>query len=263
MSKKLRNYCLGLLLLTASPLSAFGQQASGSIVPEKTKSEAHSRNGSRRINFGAKGGFTSTLALISSFSIDGATIDEVQNNYQIGYFGSLFMRINFGRHFLQPEVSYNVTRCDVAFEIPRTDDQLSGLTPIESSVTLSIHSVDVPLVYGYNFIKEGAYSLAVFGGPKIRYIWDKKSEVSFRNFDQENIREKLRPLNASFSLGVAVAISPIFFDFCYDIGLHNISKGVKYDLPEAMATDAQTSSEKGIRFHHRANVLSFSIGVFF
>lgn len=263
MSKKLRNYCLGLLLLTASPLSAFGQQAHDSTSPEETKGEVRSRNDSRRINFGAKGGFTSTLALISSFSIDGMAIDEVQNNYQIGYFGSLFMRINFGRHFLQPEVSYNVTRCDITFKIPQTGDQPSGFISPESSVNVTIHSVDIPLVYGYNFIKKGVYSLAVFGGPKIRYIWDKKSKVSFRNFDQENIHEKLRPLNASFSLGVAVAISPIFFDFCYDIGLHNISKGVKYDLPETSATADPAALDKGIRLHHRANVLSFSIGVFF
>ena len=64
-----------------------------------------------------------------------------------------------------------------------------------ASITSEIHSVDIPVIYGYNVIKEGPYSLAVFGGPKFRYIWNKKSEVTFENFDQQGIKERLRPLN--------------------------------------------------------------------
>ena len=128
-----------------------------------------------------------------------------------------------------------------------------------ASITSSIHSVDIPVIYGYNVIKEGPYSLAVFGGPKFRYIWNKKSEVTFENFDQQGISERLRPLNLSFTLGVAVTISRIFFDFRYDIGLHNISRKVTYD--DGVAEGDPPADE--IRFHRRDNVLSFSFGVFF
>ena len=131
-----------------------------------------------------------------------------------------------------------------------------------SSITSSIHSIDIPVIYGYNFIKEGPYSLAVFGGPKVRYIWDRKSDIDFENFDQVNIRERLRPLNLSFTVGVSVTISRVFFDFRYDMGLHNISKSVTYDIPaDNNAADENTKNE--IRFHRRDNVLSFSFGVFF
>ena len=107
-----------------------------------------------------------------------------------------------------------------------------------------------------------AYSLAVFGGPKVRYIWDRKSDIDFENFDQVNIRERLRPLNLSFTVGVSVTISRVFFDFRYDMGLHNISKSVTYDIPaDNNAADENTKNE--IRFHRRDNVLSFSFGVFF
>lgn len=33
-------------------------------------------------------------------------------------FRLLFMRINFDRHFLQPEISYNINRCNITFEKP-------------------------------------------------------------------------------------------------------------------------------------------------
>lgn len=213
------------------------------------------------INFGAKGGFTSSLSFISAFNINGTDIDEVQNNYKIGYFASIFMRINFDRHFLQPEISYNINRGNITFEKPQSGNTIAGSIHQEASITSKIHSIDFPILYGYNIIKEGPYSLAIFGGPKIRYIWGKKSEITFDNFDQKNIREKLRPLNLSFTVGTSVTISRIFFDFRYDIGLHNISKHVTCDTPDN-SLEAETATNE-IRFHRTDNVLSFSFGVFF
>ena len=39
-------------------------------------------------------GFNSSMFMVSELKIKDVTIDEVQNNYKIGYFGALFMRIN-------------------------------------------------------------------------------------------------------------------------------------------------------------------------
>ena len=75
------------------------------VVPGTADEEHSGHRKETPVNFGFKGGFTSSLFLVSQFSVNGVPIDEVQNNYKIGYFGSLFMRINFDRHFLQPEIS--------------------------------------------------------------------------------------------------------------------------------------------------------------
>lgn len=256
---KLKIFYACLCLLAAST-TIWGQTP---IVPGTADEEHTKHHNEHPVNFGIKGGFTSSLFLVSQFSVNGVAIDEVQNNYKIGYFGSLFMRINFDRHFLQPEISYNINRCNITFEKPLPDDAPIGTIPPEASITSSIHSIDVPVIYGYNFIKEGPYSLAVFGGPKFRYIWGKKSEIIFENFDQLNIHEKLRPLNLSLTLGVAVTISRVFFDFRYDIGLHNISKRVTYEVPANDNTTDETAAANEIRFHRKDNVLSFSFGVFF
>lgn len=250
---------ISIWLLTFSTL-VWGQHPS---VPGTYDDDHPKTRKERSVNFGVKGGFTSSLFLVSNFSVNGVVINEVQNNYKIGYFGSIFMRLNVERHFLQPEISYNINRCNITFEKPLPDDAPAGVIPEEASITSSIHSVDIPVIYGYNIIKEGPYSLAIFGGPKIRYIWAQKSKVTFDNFDQQNIKEKLRPLNLSITAGVAVTISRIFFDFRYDIGLHNISKSVSYDVSSDGSITDEANSNNEIHFNRRDNVLSFSFGVFF
>ena len=213
----------GVCLLAFS--TAMWGQLPGVPGTDKPEHPQHTHRHDRRVNFGIKGGFTSSLFLVSDLVLNGTVIDEVQNNYKIGYFGSFFMRIHFKRHFLQPELSYTIN--------------------------------------GYNIIKEGPYSLAVFGGPKIRYIWDRQSKVTFENFDQRDIEEELYPLNVSLTAGVAVTISRIFFDFRYDIGLHNISKRISYKPVYDENAGEEVPLANQIRFHRRENVLSFSFGVFF
>ncbi|AVM51677.1 outer membrane protein with beta-barrel domain [Bacteroides zoogleoformans] len=233
------------------------------IVPGTADEEQPEQRKDHRVNFGIKGGFTSSLLLISSFDVDGISVEEVQNNYKIGHFGALFMRINFNKHFLQPEVSYNVNRCNITFERPLPAAATTTPRSVEASITSSIHSIDFPVIYGYNIIKEGPYSLAVFAGPKIRYIWNKRSNITFENFNQENIHEQLHPFNISCTTGVSVTISRIFFDFRYDIGLHNISKRVTCDIPNNEHQTADKTVKNGIQFRRRDNVLSFSFGVLF
>ena len=181
------------------------------------------------VNFGVKGGFTASLFLVSDFSINGQEIKEVQNNYKIGYFASVFMRINFERHFIQPEISYSVNRCNILFDKPQAEGAPED-TPLEqASITSSIHSIDIPVIYGYNIIMDGPYSLAVL----------------------------------NLTLGVAITISRVFFDFRYDIGLHNISKKITYTSPELTPSPGEEIPDNEIRFHRRDNVLSFSLGMFF
>ena len=269
--KRDRTFLL-VIFLTVAAL-AYGQPSATSTADVPSTGEKRKLETS--VNFGAKGGFTASLFLVSDLSINGQRIDQIQNNYKIGYFASMFMRINFDRHFLQPELSYTINRCNITFDKPLPTD-ISGDIPADTptdppatapsdpgSITSSIHSVEFPVIYGYNLIKEGPYSLAVFAGPKLRFIWDKKSKVTFENFNMDNIHEELYPFNVSLTLGVAVTISRIFFDFRYDIGLHNISRKITYDMPDLQPSPGENRPDREIRFTRKDNVLSFSFGVFF
>ena len=237
-------YCLFVSLSVAS--------AQSGKSPDKIDRPNH-----RRFNIGIKAGFNASMFLVSDFKIKDVTIDEIQNNYKLGYFGALFMRINMKRHFIQPEISYNVSKCEITFD--KLGSHHPDIEPDYASVTSMIHSIDFPMLYGYNVVKEGPYGMSIFFGPKLRYIWGKKNEITFENFDQKGIHERLYPFNLSAVIGVGVNISRIFFDFRYEQGVHNISKSVTYDN---IHSDGSTGVST-ITFHRRDQVLSFSLGVIF
>lgn len=207
------------------------------------------------VNFGIKAGFNSSMYTVSEFKIRDVTINEIQNTYKIGYFASAFMRFNMGVHYIQPEISYQISRCQIGFD--KLGSQHPELEPDYAYINSKLHCIEMPVLYGYNIIKKGAYGLSVFVGPKFKYLWDKNNKISFENLDQE-ITEKLRPLNISLTAGVGVNISRIFFDFRYELGLNNISKEINYVNPK----DPQENI-RDIVFNRRENVLSFSFGVMF
>lgn len=211
----------------------------------------------KKINFGIKGGFTSSMFLVDRFKIKDITIDEVQNNYKVGYWGAFFMRINMKKHFLQPEIIYNVSKGEIEFD--KRGSQHPDIDPDYATIISTIHSVEVPLLYGYNLIKSGPYGMNLFAGPKVRYVWKEKSKLEFTNFDQKGISEELYPLNISAVIGLGVSISNIFFDFRYEIGLHNISKEVFYDN----ISESGNEQLSNIVFRRRSNLLSFSFGFIF
>ncbi len=227
------------------------------VNAQQTHQDKIERPNTRKVNFGIKAGFNSSMFLVSDFKIKDVTIDEIQNNFQIGYFGAFFMRINMKKHFLQPEISYNISRCEITFD--KLGSQHPDIEPEYASVASSIHSIDFPVLYGYNVVKEGPYGMSLFAGPKLRYIWGKQNTITFDNFDQKGIQEELYPFNVNVVVGVAVNISRIFFDFRYEQGLRNISKSVTYD---SLNPDGSLGVSD-ITFRRRDNVLSFSLGVIF
>lgn len=233
-----------LIILLATTLSAWGKDK----LYDKVDRPNH-----RPVNFGVKTGFNSSMFIVAELKIQDVTINEVQNNYKIGYFGAFFMRINMKKHFIQPEVSYNVSKCDISFD--KLGAQHPDIEPDYASVTSVLHSIDFPVLYGYNVVKQGPYGMSIFGGPKFRYLWGRKNEITFKNFDQEGIRENIHPLNASIVVGVGVNISRIFFDFRYEQDLFNISKSVTYN--------STTTGVSDITFRRRDSALSFSLGVIF
>ena len=111
------------------------------------------RPNTKKINFGIKAGFNSSMFMVSELKIKDVTIDEVQNNYKIGYFGAIFMRFNIKKHFIQPEASYNVSKGEITFD--KLGSQHPAIEPDYASVQSVLHSIDFPVLYGYNVVKKG------------------------------------------------------------------------------------------------------------
>jgi hypothetical protein len=212
---------------------------------------------SKKVNFGIKGGFNTAMYFVDEFKIKDITINDIQNNYKVGYFGGMFIRINMKKHFIEPELSYIVSKSEISFD--KKGSQHPDIEPDYASINSTIHSIELPVLYGYNFIKEGPYGMAFFIGPKFQYVWNKKSKLEFTNFDQQGIEEKLHPFNINAVAGVGVNISNIFFDFRYELGLRNISKSVTYIESNGDGSE----NVANMIFKRRSNLLSFSLGVIF
>lgn len=218
--------------------------------PKKKKKEV-------TINYGLKGGFNSSMNLVKKFKLKDVTINEIQNNYRIGYFGSAFMRINICRHFLQAEAMYNVSRSDLQFD--KKGSQHPDVEPDYAHIKATIHALEIPLTYGYNFIQKAPYEMYFFLGPQLKYVWKKKSQLELVNFAEQGIQEELYPVHVSAVLGVGVRISHILFDFRYDIGLHNVSRHVTYE----QINEDGTENIADITLNRRNNTISFSLGFIF
>lgn len=234
-----------LLLFTLLTFYVFGQ--------EKTSKTPNDR----KVNFGLRGGFNSSMYLVSELQLNGLKINDTQNNYKIGYVGSIFVRFNMKKHFIQPEISYAVSRCEIQFDKLGSHDP--AIAPDYALVNSSIHTLEIPLLYGYNIVKKGPYGMSVFIGPKLRYLWNKQNDITFENFNKESVKEELYPFNISGVLGVGVNISNLYFDFRYEIGMRNISKSVTYDDTASTNDEEKTP----IIFRRRDIALSFSLGLIF
>lgn len=237
---------LALMLLTTFSASAVAETKNEEIVNPK-----HST-----VSFGVKGGFNSTMLFVDVFNIGGIKVSNAQNNYKVGYFASAFMRININKHFIQPEISYNINRASVYIDAQPDNSELLEDNALVKSRMISF---DAPLLYGYKFVDKHPYGMALFIGPKVAWIWDKHTEIEYSGFYQKDIKEEFKPLIYSAVFGLAVNISNIFCDFRYEIGLNNISKSIKHN--EQLTSIAH--KDKEIAFKRRRNVLSFSVGVIF
>ena len=210
-----------------------------------------------KVNIGVKAGFNSSMFFIDEFTVGGYALDHIQNNYKVGYFGSFFVRFNLKKHhFFQTEASYNITKGSISIE--KSTENID-LLQNNALVKTTIHSFDVPLLYGYKFVDIDPYGMAFFIGPKVAYTWEKHTKNEYSGFYQQNIIETIRPFNFSGVVGLAVNVSNIFFDFRYEVGLHYISDGVSFNQN---VTDVLYDEQK-ITMKRRRNVLSFSLGVIF
>ena len=229
--------------------------AQNSGLENNQKEEVIQLNKNKQIKFGLKTGFNSSIYLISDFRIDGIKIKQTQNNYKIGYHITPFMRVYLNKkHFIQPELSYQIYRSELSFDKTQKNPEL---VPSYSTINSELHNFELPILYGFNFISKNPYGMAFFVGPKVKYIWEKKSKITFNNFDLSELDEKIKPFNLGLVLGVGVNISQLFFDFRYEQSFFNLSKEISYN--------PQTENKKTGKtvFDRRDSVISFSVGVLF
>ncbi len=247
MKKHSLSFILVTGLLAASlPLQTYATPLGGKEPEEKEN----------RVNVGIKGGFNSSMYFASHLEIEGEVMHSIENWYKVGYWGAVFFRFNMKRHFIQPELTFSVSKGSILFNRNQNHPDSENA---RADINTTIRSFDLPVLYGYNFIKKDEYGMSFFIGPKLSYVWSQKSDTEFSGFTQNNISEDLYPFHYSAVLGLGVNISNIFFDFRYETGLHNISKSITY----TSEVNGITATQHNLIADRHKNVLSFSLGVMF
>ena len=229
---------LGILLLLCSIVPLHARQQQDPVV-----------------NYGVKTGFSSTIYEVQQFQITGIPINEYDAKSEISSFYTAFVRVNILRSYLQTELSYNISNYSIIF--PTQQWESGAMSHDLSSIRTKITGLEVPRFYGYHILKEGPYGMSFYVGPKAKLILTDYSHHHFENFAYNSISETIRPINFSLMVGLGVNIRRAFFDFSFEYGLHNISKGF------TTIDNTGYISSDDIILDRRKNVLSFSIGFIF
>ena len=208
-------------------------------------------------SWGIRAGVNAPFVDMRENQINGIKIEDPSSNSKMGILISLFSRINFNRHYLQLEAETYYMRYRMS---PRPGTVITSEPNISiNDITIGnkIYSLDIPLLYGYNFIKQSPYELSFFGGPKLKYLYKKKSEISVTEPYELIMDERIRPLTANFVLGLGTSISRFFIDFRYEFGITNLTRPTTYTFYK----DGTNISEGSIYLKRGINLLSFSVGI--
>ena len=222
-----------LILLLLLPVTVFSQENSKKNL---------------NFNYGIKLGVHAATYNSTDFNIDGYNYDDrvIQSN-KIGYSISPFARITKNRFYLQAETDFCLSRYYFEF----TDEASLQNVPIPT-YKLTTYCMQIPLVFGYNFVQSGVYSMSVFTGPKTKFIFTSLCKQKYESFKYNDLHELLNKTTFYWEIGLGINIANFCFDFVYDIGLSNNTNGI------------QRNSTGEIYYAKRSdNLLNFSIGIIF
>ena len=206
-------------------------------------------------NYGVKVGFSSTIYEVRDFMVASMPIKDYMAKSEISSFYTVFARANIKRHYLQTEVSYNISNYSIEFGTDQWNPL--ALAHEKSIISTKIVGFEIPLFYGYHILQQGPYGLSFYIGPKAKFIMTDLSSHTFEQSTYKQFEEHIRPMNFSLMTGLGINISRVFFDFSFEYGLHNISQGFT-----TVDTSDNLHSDDFI-FNRRKNVLSFSLGFMF
>ncbi len=209
----------------------------------------------KAFNWGAKLGFNSTFPVINSLTINDVEAEEVTVKYKVGHMAAVFCRVNIERFFLQPSISWHSTEGEIHYTIPYESD-LSNMenTQRDYQLQLKTRSLEMPVLIGYNLVKEGPYGLSLMAGPKFKYNYRVRYESGFNDLYTRYMNEST-PFGINIALGMGVSIWRLFFDFTYEFGLNEVVTG---------ASKAQEELTAGaIQIDKRSNLMSISLGFLF
>lgn len=155
-------------------------------------------------DFGPKLGIT-----YSRLSFSG-TNSKINNRYATGFQGGAFLRINFGRFYLQPEALFNEKGSKISFDA----------TPggrIDGKVKLQ--SLDVPLLVGVKLIDGNLINLRIMAGPVYSRHLKNESAV----LDNLSPGSRFKRHQYGYQAGLGIDLANLTLEARYEGGFEKIT----------------------------------------
>lgn len=230
------------------------------LTGEVMQAQSFKEYKSKAFNWGAKVGFNSAFPIIKHFTIDGKEIENINTEYKVGLLGSLFCRVNVDRFFIQPSLEWTTSKSDLFFSYPQQESDLNNIGPNQEVQPtehrrLEVQSIGMPVLVGYNIIKEGPYGLSLMAGPKIKYNY-KNAYLSYVGNEEHEYTNESTPWNVGIVAGVGVSIWRLFFDFTYEFGINSTDS----DFREK---NSSLPISQEVKIDKHTNMMSFSLGFLF
>ena len=180
------------------------------------------------------------------------TTVNYSRNPTTGFIFTLFGRTNIRKSYIQTGLSYYSSSSSISFQYLHPDTETFN----EVSYSFSSKYLQVPLLYGFNVIKQEPYSLSLFTGPKVSFPLNGTYKSSLSEFQDVDIIENIYPVNVKLTLGLCCSMGNVLIDFGYDLDLHSQSDGI-------IAESTQQADTPTIVMKRSTGVLYFSLGLLF
>ena len=212
-----------------------------------------SETNNKRFNYGVTLSANAPFVHERKTYINNTEVSKPLNETKMAGSISLFGRVNLKRNYLQLEVGTSVIRDVVSLDI-KEFGYSRNLNVDSKNFALTL---DIPLLYGYNFIKRDKYELSLFVGPKLRYTYLNKENINNPQNITFNLEEDINPITACVIIGMGTKISRVLIDFKYEFGITEHNKPGTFSLYEK----GVFISEGTFYTKRSINLLSFSLGV--
>ncbi|MFO7616573.1 MAG: porin family protein [Bacteroidales bacterium] len=176
------------------------------------------------ISFGPKLGWNSTR--LSTDYTD--YVRDIKSGGQAGLFFSVYL----GHFYIQPETYFVVKRGAMETTII---DPISQTPELKITQTVTLRTIDVPLLLGYKLLDLKVARLRVWGGPVASFLVNKNYLLTINGVDESDriTRDDFRDATWGVQLGAGLDLLFLTFDVGYDFGLKqflNISSLNNFDL---------------------------------
>jgi hypothetical protein len=190
-------------------------------------------------DLGIKAGINSSKVTTDNPSVSGYTLKDLKNDSKSGFNVGAFARLGGKKVYLQPELLYCTRNSETTFGFS-TD----GSTVTPSSQTVSLKTIQVPVLLGFKLLDLKLASIRAFTGPAMSIVMN-NSNVTYDGIttnlsDTKNYKNNIW----DWQLGAGVDVGPLVLDVRYEWGLSNISDG----------------KVANVNFVNKGNVLTFSLG---